>query len=291
MGDDLIHVEFLQGFLALYVGTVEDMVLCPALLKQPLTVTLHSLLEGGHHLTGIAEVLRATLVHLLEELLQMLVGIGIEGIAFLRRLTTEDAGELVGGIVGKLQTTVETGGKTGVGIEEVKHLLGVASDDTDELAAQFLDRLQQGVDGLAPVVTALTGGEGVGLVDEEHTAHGGIDHLTGLRCRATHELCHKILTGDLDELTAGQDAQGTEHVGEDTGHGSLSRAGIAEEHVLVAERRQGLRIVLLDAVLFDILHDAVHLVLHVVDTDESVETAQDLVRRLLHEDYRRAPPA
>ena len=118
-------------------------------------MALKGTLEGGHHLTGVAEVLRAAFVHLLEELVDMRLGIGIEAVTFLLEFLVEDMGELIRRIVSKLQALVEAGGDARVGIEEIEHLLGIACDDTDELTAQFLDGLQKGIDGLAPVVAAL----------------------------------------------------------------------------------------------------------------------------------------
>ena len=153
---NLIDIEFLQRLGTFNIGTAEKTVFVLTFNEQTLTVALQGTLKGGHHLTGVAEVLRATLVHLLEELVDVRLGVSVKSVAFLLELLAEDMGELVGRIVGKLQALVEAGGNTGVGIEEVEHLLGVAGDDTDEFATQFLDRLQQGIDGLASVVAALT---------------------------------------------------------------------------------------------------------------------------------------
>ena len=284
---NLIDVELTERVGALDVGTAEQTVLGLALGEQTLAVALQGTLEGRHHLTGVAEVLRAALVHLLEELADMRLGVGIEAVVLLLEFLAEDMGELLGGVVGELQPFVEAGGDAGVGIEEVEHLLGIACDDTDELAAQLLDGLQQRVDSLAPVVATLARGEGVGLVDEEHAAHGRIDHLARLRCRAADVLRHQVLARDLDELSARQDAEAAEHIGKDAGHGGLARAGVAEEDILVLEGRQRLGVVFLKAVLLDILDDAKHLALHVVDTHECIKTTQDLVGCLLNEDVAR----
>ena len=62
-------------------------------------MALQGTLKSGHHLTGIAEVLRTTLIHLLEELVDVGLGICIETIALLLKFLAEDIGKLFGGIV------------------------------------------------------------------------------------------------------------------------------------------------------------------------------------------------
>ena len=66
-------------------------------------------------------------------------------------------------------------------MDELFHQAIVARDDHDEVVAVILHRLEQRVDGLLTEVVVALAVEGVGLVHEQHAAHGLLDDLLGLQ--------------------------------------------------------------------------------------------------------------
>ncbi len=152
-------------------------------------------------------------------------------------MLADDRDQLVGGVVGELDAAREAGGQARVGGEERLHLLGVAGDDDDHLVAVVLHQLQQGVHGLPAEVVAgrLARGEGVRLVDEQHTAQGPFEDLAGQLRGVAHVAADEIGAGHLDELAARQHAQGREEFAVEPGDRGLAGARRAGEDEVVAE--------------------------------------------------------
>ena len=93
-----------------------------------------------------------------------------------------------------------------------------------------LHAFHQRVDGLQAEAVVLAPVEGVGLVDEQHAAQGGLDGLLGEGRGVAHVLAHQVAPGDFHQLSALQHANSLEVPGDDAGHGGLACTGVAGEY-------------------------------------------------------------
>ena len=146
----------------------------------------------------------------------------------------EDADQLVVGVVGELDGGAEPAGQPGVLGDEEGHRLGVARHDHDQVVAPVLHLLDQGVDRLGAVLVA---GQAVGLVDEEHAADGGLDHLGGLHRGLAEVAGHQLGPVDLDQLALGEQAERPVDARHQPGDGGLAGAGVADEDQVPGDRR------------------------------------------------------
>ena len=89
-----------------------------------------------------------------------------------------------------------------VGAEESIHAVLVAGENHHQVIALVLHHLQQDLDGLLAIVALVLGTvEVVGLVDEQHPAHGALEHLFGLRCGVTDVLADEVVAGNGDQVS------------------------------------------------------------------------------------------
>ena len=142
----------------------------------------------------------------------------------------EDGHQLVQRVVLEQQKTVEAGLQTGVGVDELVHQVGVARHDDHQIVPVILHGLQQGVDGLLPEVVFTAAVEGIGLIHEQHAAHGLLDDLLGLEGGLPHIASHQTAAVHLHQLPLGENAQASVDAGHHPGHHGLAGAGIAGEH-------------------------------------------------------------
>ena len=167
-------------------------------------------------------------------------------------------------------------------MDELVHQVGVARHDDHQIVPVILHGLQQGVDGFLPEVVFTAAVEGVGLVHEQHAAHGLLDDLLGLEGGLPHIACHQAAAVHLHQLTLGQDAQAPVDAGHHPRHHGLAGTGIAGEYHVQGHIGGG-QIVLL-AQLIDLHHvdEVVYLLLHHAQSDVAVQLRQqilDLLRR------------
>src|SRR5205085_3551497 len=90
----------------------------------------------------------------------------------------EDAAELEGGVVGKLNVASETGLESGIGVNEPIHLIGIPGDNKDQPVAVVFHALEQRLDSLVAKIFAFLG-QTVGFIDEKNSIQGGINHGVG----------------------------------------------------------------------------------------------------------------
>ena len=160
---------------------------------------------------------------------------------------------------------------------EVLHRPVVARNDDHKLVPVVLHGLEQGLDGLAAEVVLAPGGEGVGLVDEEHAAYGLFDDLAGAQRGLADVARHEPGAVHLYELALLERADGGVEPGEQSCHGRLAGAGVAGEHHVQAHRRAGQTRCLAQAADFYEVHQAANLALHALQADERVELGHELV--------------
>ena len=144
----------------------------------------------------------------------------------------------------------------------------------------ILHGLEQGVDGLLAEVVLRLAVEGVGLVHEQHAAHGLLDDLLGLESGLSHVAGHQAAAVHLHQLALGQDAQAAVDAGHHAGHHGLARAGVAGEHHVQGHIGGGQ--VVLPAQLVDLHHvdEVVDLLLHRAQADVAVQLRQQILHLL-----------
>ena len=84
--------------------------------------------------------------------------------------------------------------KARVGLEEGVHTILIPRQNDDEIVALVLHHLEQDFYGFLPIVTfVLLTVKVVGLVNEEHTAHGPLEHFFGFRRSMADVLSDQVI--------------------------------------------------------------------------------------------------
>jgi len=133
----------------------------------------------------------------------------------------------------------DPGAHAGIGLEERVHPVLVAGQDDHQVLALVLHDLEQDLDGLLPVVAlVLRAVQVVGLVDEQHAAHGPLEDLLGLGRGVPDVLADEFLAGDGDQVPAPGVAEPLEQLGHPERHRGLAGTRAAgEAHVQVRPGR------------------------------------------------------
>ncbi len=175
----------------------------PAERPQPAGLRLAHAFQQLARLARIAEVLVA--FNLAEPLEESVVDARCEHVVVVACDPVRDEHKLLGRVVLELQRLCEPGGETGVGVQEVRHLMGVPGCNDRSLVAVVLHQLHERVDGLLAEVGAGAGGpgQGVSLVDEQHTAHDLLKNRGGLLGGVTDVLADELAPRHLLELAVG----------------------------------------------------------------------------------------
>ena len=135
-------------------------------------------------------------------------------------------------IVGKVDVLVEAGLESGVGCDEALHRFGVACNYDNQLVPVVLHGLEQCLYGLASEVVFAAGGQGIGLIYEQHAAEGALYDLAGLYGGLAHVSRHQPGAVDFDELALFQRANSGVEPAEETGDSCFASTGVAgENHV------------------------------------------------------------
>ena len=150
-----------------------------------------------------------------------------------------DRRQLVQGVVGKVDVVRDPGAHAGIGLEERVHPVLVAGQDDDQVLALVLHDLEQDLDGLLTVVAlVLRPVQVIGLVDEEHPAHGALEDLPGLRRGMPHVLADQLLAGNGHQVPAPGVTEPLKQFGHPERDRGLAGARAAgEAHVQVRPRR------------------------------------------------------
>ena len=119
-----------------------------------------------------------------------------------------------------------------VGREEAVHPVLVAGEDDDELVPLVLHDLEQDVDDLLAVIARVLGPvQVVRLVDEQHPAHGPVQHPLRLRRRLPDELRDQVVPHRVDQLPGLQVPEPVQQLGHAQRHGGLAGAGGPVKHM------------------------------------------------------------
>jgi hypothetical protein len=150
-----------------------------------------------------------------------------------------DRGQLVEGVIGEIDVVRDPRAHARIGLEERVHPVLVPGQDDHQVLALVLHHLEQDLDGLLAVVALVFRPvQVVGLVDEQHAAHGALEDLLGLRRGVPDVLADEFLPGDGDQVPAPGVAQPLEQLGHPQRDRGLAGARAAgEAHVQVRPRR------------------------------------------------------
>jgi len=134
----------------------------------------------------------------------------------------------------------DPGGHARVGPEEGVHPVGVPGQDHHQVFPVCLHELEQDLDGLLAVVPlVLRPVQVVGLVDEQHPAHGPLEHFLGLGRGVPHVLADQVVAGHADQLPGAQVAQLAQQFTDARGQRGFPGSGAARKaHVQARPRRR-----------------------------------------------------
>ena len=172
---------------------------------------LQVLLKGG---TGTLKTVSA-IVKAVVELDQHLVG---------------DAQQFLGAVVRKVQVVGNAAAHAGVGRKKGVHAVFVAGQDHHQVVALVFHDLQQDLYGFLPVVALVFRPvQVIGLVDEQHAAHGFFEHLAGFGCGVADVLAHQVVAGDRHQVPFAHITQAVQDLRHAQRHRGLARARVARK--------------------------------------------------------------
>ena len=235
---------------------------------------LEAAVEGVAHLAGIAEGVGAAQVHPLKIFPHLARCLVRKGQPLLFHHIQEYLGEFLAIVVLELYFLLESGIESRVGAQEHRHLLGVAGDYADEVSGPVLKVRQQGVYGFLTNLVVVSLLEGVGLIDEQDSAHCLVDDLFGLEGSVSDILRDKILACHLDQMAAREHLKTAQDVGEQPCDRGLSRAWIACEDKVAFQLHRLAGIVPL--LSFDAVDDGLNLLFDFCQASEGVDPGHDL---------------
>ena len=179
-----------------------------------------------------------------------------------------------------MEILVEPGLQPRVGVDEPGHQGGVPRHDDHEIVPVVLHGLEDGVDGLlAEVLVRPLGGQGVGLVNEQHAPQGLFDDLLGLDGGLAHVPRHQPAAVHLHQVALGEQPQGGVDLPHDPGHGGLAGAGVAGEHQVEGHVRALHAPLTPQSPDLHQVHQALHVLLHHLQAHQLVELRHGLLQR------------
>jgi len=151
-----------------------------------------------------------------------------------------DPQQLVQGEVGEVDMVRDPGGHARVGPEEDVHPAGVPGQDHHQVFPVRLHELEQDLDGLLAVVPlVLRPVQVVGLVDEQHPAHGPLEHFLGLGRGVPDVLADQVVAGHADQLPGAQVSQLAQQFTHARGQRGLPGSGASRKaHMQARPRRR-----------------------------------------------------
>ena len=173
-----------------------------------------------------------------EILTEGLLSVHAEAIILLREHELGDRQQFHRRIIGEVDMMGDTRTHAGITLEKPLHLVLVAGQDHYQVVAVVFHDLQQDLDGFLTVIAlVLRLVEIIGLVDEQHPAHGLLDDFLGLGRRVSDVLTNQIVTSHRDQMAFAHIAEPLQYFAHAHRHRGLAGARIAgETHV----QRRGL---------------------------------------------------
>ena len=150
-----------------------------------------------------------------------------------RQHLVRDGQQILGFVIGEIEVMRDPRAQARIGPEKSVHPVLVAGQYHHQVVALVFHHLQQDLDRFLAVVALVLGPvEVVGLVDEEHPAHGPLQDLLGLRRGVSDVLADQVVARDGDQVALPDVAQPVQDLRHAHGDGGLAGARIAgEAHV------------------------------------------------------------
>lgn len=106
---------------------------------------------------------------------------GFQCVAVCFAETLKNFQQFLAGVIGKIEILAEPGGKSGVGINEFVHQSVISGYDDNQFITVILHRFQNRLNGFFAIAVLLAVvGEGIGLIDKQHTAQRMLNDLLRL---------------------------------------------------------------------------------------------------------------
>ena len=166
-------------------------------------------------------------------LAQCRLAAGIEPVFHVLQHQPGDRQQLALVVIRKVDVVRDARGHARIGGEEPVHPVLVAGEYDDQVLALVFHHLQQDFDRFLAVVALVLGPvEVIGLVDEQHAAHGALEHFLGLGRGVADVLPHQVVARDRDQVPFPRIAERVQDFGHAQGDGGLAGSGVAgEAHV------------------------------------------------------------
>ena len=191
--------------------------------------------ERVAHAAGVGKVrlLQAQLQIALERLGRA----GAKTVILLRQHLSGDLLQLRQRVVRETKVVGNARAHARVGLEEGVHPVFVAGQDHHQVVALVFHHLQQDLDRLLAVVALVLGPvQVVGLVNEQHPAHGPLEHLFGLGRGVADVLAHQIIARGRHQVPFAHVAEPVQDLRHAHGHRGLAGTGVAAEAHVQAGR-------------------------------------------------------
>ena len=211
------------------------------------------------------------LYRLVKLLLQEGIGISIEFVAVFVRTHQIDLVEFFTSVIGKVNEAGKTRTKTWVGIDETLHLVLVTCHDDHQVVAIVLHALEQRSDSLSPIIVTLVFGQGVSLVDKEHTTQCRINQRIGLGSRLPNVFADKARTVSLDQMSRLEYTEVLIDASQDARHCRFTCTWAAAEDAMISDGRVLQPLCLALLLHLDDIGQGTHFGLHVLETDQRIE--------------------
>ena len=206
----------------------------------------------------------------------------VEPVVSPLRQPVGDLHQLVRAVTGEGDPGAEARRQAGVAAQEPVRVVRIAGQHDDQPVPVVLGPLEQrlhrlGAERVAALVADVV--QRVGLVDEQHAAHGRVDQLVGLDGGRAEVLAHQVAPVRLDHLGPDQQPVRGEDAAEDARYRGLAGARRAGEDEVPG---RGLAVQPLPAAHLrhpQLRGDGADLLLHRVQADQPVEFGQRAFHR------------
>ena len=193
----------------------------------------------------------------------------------------EDLLQFIGGIVGEFNIFIKSGFQAGIAVDEFLHGRGVAGDDDDQVIPVVFHGFQDRVDRFLAEGILLIGGQGIGFIDEEDTAHGRFDLLLGLESCLSDKAGYQSGTVGFHQLSFGQDSDLLIKPADNSGNGRLAGPGIAGKDQMQGYRDRLQALVLTHLLDLDKIHQFLDIRFDRFKADQLVQLLHGILLRFL----------
>ena len=140
-------------------------------------------------------------------------------------------------------------------------------------------RFQQGFDSFPAIVIFPSGGERIGLIDEQYASKRRGNHFLCLNCGLTDIACNQPGTVRFDQLSFFQSADRGIKLSHKTGDGGLAGTGVSHEDHVHGHRRYRKFVIGSKLADLDEIDQALDIFFYFLQADESIQLLQQFLLR------------